>query len=218
MYTITRKGIKREGFSVEHAPPPQSPLPVAEENAAAVNKIPCNVQQAFPFLCEGPIEADWFERASQYDREGEEAQPEVQMVVYHYCERQEDAKAIVSGGRLWGSLRHWTLNQLQASLQTDNPHYGDGVYFTYHHDLHLADERVCRAHGRNVAQRCYRVKIQVVRPRSVVKVRGTGGVGLIRPSSCQDIADSQRVVVGPDRLKPVKAEAWDEDRSQWRRI
>lgn len=109
--------------------------------------------------------------------------------VYFYFSRDYDVSGDAHGFKggiafdlidrlkiLWGLAYCMSTSELRASLKTNDPHYGDGVYMTCHEDLDRAAPAVRKAHGERVAERTTRAVYEVVDTGRLRKYRGTAGV------------------------------------------
>jgi hypothetical protein len=68
---------------------------------------------------------------------------------------------------------------IERSMETEEPHYGDGAYATLNHTFSpqlTVINSVTRAHGIKFEERHFRAKIRIINPSAFRKFQRTGGV------------------------------------------
>lgn len=140
------------------------------------------------------------------------------MFVYYYftADYNVSAEKDFSGGLaidliqrhkiLWGRARCLTDDALRASLLTEHPHYGDGVYITCHEDLASAVLPVKRAHGVDVARRHYRAVYEVLNHEQMRKYEQTGGVMRWLPTEPPECGRKFKLRADGEHLRYVRTE------------
>lgn len=138
----------------------------------------------------GLLSAAWFQaNGSAFDRSAEKGAFQPRCVVYYYfCDKKlREGSTVynaIHDSRMVGSVaRCYTRKQIQATLRTRRPHYGDGTYVTFHERIDKAHPEVKRHHGEPAGGWGYRVVLRVRRCKRFVRIWQTGGVGLARPTS-----------------------------------
>lgn len=149
----------------------------------------------------------------------EESTFETASIVYHYFEGDKMIELgctlrdeIADSGKVGPMARCLTEREMRESLDTDNPHYGDGAYVTFHQRLDKAHVKVRRRHGLHVSARKYRAVLRVHMRQRFRRVQQTGGVGLAEPGAGPPTRGDLIFVSPPDveviRIERLKQGKW----------
>ena len=137
-------------------------------------------------------------------------------LVYHYFE-EVYLRPVSSEGRICSKARCYSRTEIEASIGTDDPHYGDGAYVTCNRGLRSAHREVKLAHGQHVASRRYRVVLKVRQQAAFRKISRTGGVSRTVPEETL-LEEGQPIWLGGDeRAEYLWIEAYVENEDRWRR-
>lgn len=157
----------------------------------------------------GTITDEWLRTVgTEVDRAGEAGEfvEGAFALVYHYFLGDE---VLASGKTLLEEIRQtmqvgskarcWSSGQIKESLNTDEPHYGDGAYVTFHSDLANAHLEVRRNHGMSVSVRRYRALLRIIDISRFNRIPRTCGVGLADPM-CKFV-EGDVIFIGPDEME-----------------
>ncbi len=111
----------------------------------------------------------------EISRQAEDARLRDGCILYYYFE--EITLQYISGGRIpTARARKLCQGCLKATWETDTPHYGDGVYLTFHPQLFAFQTHagVLASHG--ISSRPYRAIYLCNEPGHFRKVLRSGGV------------------------------------------
>jgi hypothetical protein len=114
------------------------------------------------------------------------------MPMYYYYE-EETMKYIINGEPPTGAIRGVCEECLIRSFETDEPHYGDGVYFTQHGAIMdpATSDQVFRSHG--IPRRKYKAVYICNQKDHFRKIMKTGGV--FRSKVHNKINDNTRIAL-----------------------
>lgn len=137
----------------------------------------------------GTITPGWLaEHGRSQDYAAEVAQMATDVWVYYYFDGDQliqDGRPLVTHimtSRAVGSVaRGLSLQEIYASLGSDEPHYGDGTYVTFHGGLNDSHDEIKRNHGMGTSSRNYRAVLKVLDVQRFSRVMQTAGVGLASP-------------------------------------
>lgn len=117
---------------------------------------------------------------------------------------------------LASKARCLTSDQIMDTLGTDDPHYGDGAYVTFHSNLGGAHKDIQRHHGIRVSQHSYRAYLRIKQTNRFHRVYQTGGVGYAHP--VRTVEPGQHIFIEePHEIKIIRLEHWDGTRwVSWR--
>lgn len=148
-------------------------------------------------------------------------------LIFHYFEGDDTEehsglplwRVIVTQGRVASRIRCLDRQDILESMASQDPHYGDGTYATFHPDLHHAHNKVKRAHGIHVSSRQYRALFRIRKPEAFRKFSGTGGVTRTVPGEKEWLEAKDHLFLGGN-ADPRAEYLWTEkfDGADWARL
>jgi hypothetical protein len=138
--------------------------------------------------------------------------------VYHYIADEATARRVVESGKIRFMAKCMCEHCILLSLDTDNPHYGDGAYLTLHARLNYedTDRNVKRAHGIDIAMRKFRAIVELDPVNKFIKILQTGGVIRSLPDPKTELVRWELYKCA--ETKVTRIEYFNDDNNKWEPI
>lgn len=177
-------GTARAGCGFREVVKPTTKCARAENNRSKILWVGRAVN-VMSVIRQGTLTPEWFQSyGTEVDVDAESRDIAVGIIVYHYFDSEVLIGSeplgdhILATGRVASKARQWSMKELQASMTTEEPHYGDGTYVTCHSMLSTAPYELRRHHGISVAKRRSRAVLEVLQSVRLIRIWQTGGIGI----------------------------------------
>lgn len=176
-------------------------------------------------VCEGSNDEEFCGQASATDTVGmhEEAERlgifEVITFYHYFFNSPGKARMIAESEVVASRVKCICTACITRSLDTSEPHYGDGAYGTANGNLSPKDEEpvsILRAHGfNNLKERTHRAVLRLDNPDAFRKFSNTGGVIRSHPDKTERLSRNELCYHRIEDAHIIRIDTWSETRGEW---